>query len=69
MTLQEKIYEIIDKKGRKQYSVARDCGYTASYFNNMLRGRKIITAEDIPNICNALGVTANELFDGVDKVS
>jgi transcriptional regulator with XRE-family HTH domain len=68
MTISERIYEIMKEKRQKQCAVAISAGYNAKAFNAMLKGRKKITAADIPNICKGLGVTPNELF-GFDKTS
>lgn len=62
MTISDNIYQIMCQKRQKQSSVAIASGYSIKKFNAMLRGRKIIRADDIPNICKGLGVTPNEFF-------
>ena len=62
MKLPERIYAILKLKKMKQSSVAVAAGYTTRAFNDMLRNRKRITADDIIKICNGLEVTPNELF-------
>lgn len=62
MTICERIYEIMRRKKMKQSLVAAAAGYDLKTFNNMLRGRRRITSDDIPGICRALEVTANDLF-------
>jgi transcriptional regulator with XRE-family HTH domain len=54
---------LIKKKGLLQYFVARQAGFSPGQFSNMMNGRKIISAEDIVKIAEALGVTPNELFE------
>lgn len=54
--------QIIKKKKMLQAAVAERAGYQYQTFNNMLNGRKIITANDILPIAKALGVTPNDLF-------
>lgn len=54
--------KIIKEKGYKQKAIAEKAGYGVRKFNNMLNGRKIIVADDILPIANALGVEPNELF-------
>lgn len=58
----ESIKGIIKNKGLKQNAVAEKSGYSAREFNDMLNGRKLIKACDIPNISRALEVQPNELF-------
>ncbi len=57
------IRAIIHKKGLKQCAVARKAGFNPNIFSSMLTERKVITAEHIPNIANALGVSVNELYE------
>lgn len=59
----QNIRKEINKRGLKQRYVAERAGFDVRSFNNMLTGRKIILAEYIPVIANALGVTPNDLFD------
>lgn len=53
---------IIAQKGLKQIYIAEQAGYTAQEFNDMLNGRKLIKACDIPKIAKALGVTADTIY-------
>lgn len=57
------IKRIIDERGLKQISVAKHSKIKESTFNNMLNGRKIITAKDIHAIATTLDVSPNELFE------
>lgn len=66
MNLRERIYSIMEDKNMCQAAVARAAGYTPKRFNNMLRGRALITADDIPDICIALNTSPNDLFADVD---
>lgn len=68
MSVSENIYKIIKEKMLIQSAVAKKAGYSAKAFNNMLRGRKLILAEDVLRISNALEVTPNELF-GYDETA
>lgn len=56
------VRRIIEERGMKQWAFAERAGFRPQTFNNMLNGRKQITAEDIPKICAAAGITPNELF-------
>lgn len=62
MTVTENIYKIMQEKSLIQAGVAKKAGYTPKLFNNMLRGRKLILADDVLKICKALDVTPNKLF-------
>lgn len=57
------IKNLIREKGIKQYVVAEKAGFSPNNFSAMLNERKIITAEHIPNIARALGVTVNDLYE------
>ena len=67
------IRNTIDSKGMKQVVVAERAGFTEQQFSNMLNGRKVIKAEYIPKIANALGVDVGDLFvdvgDGISEIS
>ena len=54
---------IISEKGLKQSAVAQKIGVTAQQFSDMLNGRRIIKACDVPKIVEALSVTPNDLFE------
>lgn len=54
---------IIESRGLKQKYVAEKAGFTPADFNNLLCGRKLFKADYVIPICNALGVTPNELFE------
>ncbi|MCC8014692.1 MAG: helix-turn-helix domain-containing protein [Eubacterium sp.] len=51
-----------------QAAVAKKMGYNPKTFNDMLKGRKLILADDIPKICEGLGITPNELY-GYDETA
>lgn len=61
-TLIFNIRRIIEEKGFKQRSVAEKAGIGPNLFSSMLNERKLITAEHIPNIADALDVSVNELY-------
>lgn len=62
MTATEKIYDVIKRDNLKQSAVAVAAGYTPKQFNDILKGRKRLTAADVAPICMALRITPNELF-------
>ena len=54
---------LIETKGMKQGIVAERAGFTPQDFSNMLNERrKLIRAEHLPAIANAIGVDIKELF-------
>lgn len=67
MTVAENIYKIMQEKSLIQAGVAEKAGYTPKSFNDMLRGRKLILADDVLKICKALGITPNDLFGYKEK--
>jgi len=56
------IRKIMVIKGFKQSVIAKRAGFTEQQFSDMLNGRKIIRAEFIPRIADALEVEPNDLF-------
>lgn len=62
MDVTEIIYKAIEEKCLKQSAVARAAGYSPKQFNAMLKGRKRMTSDDVVPICQALGMTPNQLF-------
>ena len=65
--LAKRIYQIMDEGHMRQSSVARAAGISPALFNSMLRGRKIIRAEYVTDICEALKVSPNQLFEYKEK--
>lgn len=57
---------IIAQKGLKNLYVAESAGYTSQELSDMLNGRRLIKACDVPKIAKALGVEINYLF-GIEK--
>ena len=64
--LSNELKQIISRKGLKNLYVAENAGYTAQELSDMLNGRRLIKACDIPKIAKALGVEINYLF-GIEK--
>lgn len=57
------IKAIIEEKGMKQVVVANRAGFSPQDFSNMLNERrKLIRAEHLPLIADALGVDVNDLL-------
>lgn len=55
MSVTDMIYKIIDEKCLKQSAVARAAGYDPEEFNALLRGRKILTSDDVVPFCKPPG--------------
>lgn len=58
---------IIAMKGLKKIYVAEKAGFTAQELSDMLNGRKLIKACDIPKLARALGVKENEIYEAGKK--
>lgn len=58
----DQIKNIIDERGVKQRSIAESAGYTSQELSDMLNGRRLIKAQDIMRICDALGISVVKAF-------
>lgn len=56
------VKKIIEEKGLKKKKVAEIAGYSEQAFSSRLNGRRIIDANDVWYISQALGVTPNDLY-------
>lgn len=54
---------VIAKKGLKQSCVARKAGYTSQELSDMLNGRRLIKACDIPRLSQALDVQSDFIYE------
>lgn len=63
----DNISRLIEKNGLKQVYVAEKAGYKAQELNDMLNGRRLIKACDVPRIALALGVEINEIYEAGKK--
>lgn len=57
----------IKKRGLKQKAIAAKMGWNERQFSDMMHNRRNITPRDIEKLCDALGVTPNDLFGIKDK--
>lgn len=55
--------EIIAKKGLKNLYVAEKAGFTAQELSDMLNGRRLIKACDIPRLAEALEVKTDDIYE------
>lgn len=53
---------IIAKKGLKNLHVAQTAGYTSQELSDMLNGRRLIKACDIPKLTKVLSVTSDDIY-------
>lgn len=61
-TVVDNVKDLIRTKGLKQKFVAEKMGLSPQEFSNILTGRKKFETEHVVPICNALNITANDLF-------
>jgi DNA-binding Xre family transcriptional regulator len=58
----ENIKRILTENGFKKQAVARRAGFTAQQFSDILAERKVIKADYIVPLCDALHCTPNDLL-------
>lgn len=58
---------IIAKKGFKNLYVAQRAGFTSQELSDMLNGRRLIKACDVPKLADALGVEAGDIYEAAKK--
>lgn len=58
---------VIKEKGLKQAHVAKKAGFTPQELSDMLNGRRLIKACEIPRIAEALGVSVNDVYSAGEK--
>ncbi len=56
------IERCIQRKGLLKKQVACDAGFSEQMFSDMLNGRKIIRAEYMPQIAEAIGVEVADIY-------
>jgi transcriptional regulator with XRE-family HTH domain len=60
--LSKGIQKIIVKKGLKNLYVAEKAGFTPQELSDMINGRRLIKACDVPRLATALGVEAGDIY-------
>lgn len=63
MPVAGRLKEVIEEKSLKQAAVAKKAGYKAQELNDMLKGRRLIKACDVPNIAKVLHVKVDEIYE------
>ena len=66
MTISEKIFELLKKRGMSQKEVSEKTGIAQSSISDWKRKRTNPVSEKILIICEVLGVTPYELLSGTD---
>ena len=61
------IRNLVGKSGIKYKVIAERANLTQQQLSDILNDRKIITAEHVGTIANALGVTVNDLYMNGNK--
>ena len=69
LTTAEKVKAIILDKGYKQYAIAEKTRWNAKKFNMLLNGSKTFYVDYLPEICEALNMSPDEIFNYVPKRS
>jgi len=64
MTISDRIFQILKERNMTQKEFSKKCGIAESSISDWKRKRTNPSAENILNICNALGVSADELLSG-----
>ncbi|MGO5028951.1 helix-turn-helix domain-containing protein [Candidatus Agathobaculum pullicola] len=67
MNVANNIRKVVAQKGMVQKVVAERSGFTEQQFTDMLNGRKIIRADYVPKIAEALNCTLDDLFAAGDS--
>jgi addiction module HigA family antidote len=60
----ERIRDLLRELGMTQTALAKQCGVSPQYLNNIIRGQQRITQEFATALLNAIGVNLNWLFAG-----
>ena len=60
--------KIITAKGLKHRCVAEKAGYTVQELSDMLNGRRLIKACDIPKLAGVLGVSPIDVYAAGEEV-
>lgn len=60
--LSKGIQKIIAKKGLKNLYVAEKAGFTSQELSDMINGRRLIKACDVPKLATALEVEAGDIY-------
>ena len=68
MTISERIFELLDKRGMSQKEFSEKTGIAQSSISDWKRKKTIPVSEKILIICNVLDVTPYELLGGTDGV-
>lgn len=59
----KKIREIMKENGKKQSDVADRAGIKRDVIHRIVRLKRAVYAQEVLPICNALGVSVEDLFD------
>ena len=68
MTISERIFELLDKRGMSQKEFSEKTGIAQSSISDWKRKKTNPVSEKILIICNVLDVTPYELLGGTDGV-
>lgn len=60
----KRICEIIDEEKQKPCAVADKAGIRRDVFSRIIHGKRVVFADELLPICNALGVPLERLIEG-----
>lgn len=69
MEVNARIKAYIDEHGLKQSRIAAKAGLSTQKFNAMLNRKRRISAEELGDICNALGADPKIFLDRSPRIS
>lgn len=61
--IRDKINTIIQDRAHKQSTIAERAGLTPMMFSDMLKHRRKLDANELFRVCDALGMTPNDVMD------
>ena len=67
MNIAQAVYAYISSRGIQQKFIAEKCGWSKQKTSAIIRGKKKMTAEELANICDALGVPYDYFYQIVSQ--
>jgi transcriptional regulator with XRE-family HTH domain len=66
--LGERIRKLREEKGLSQEKLSFACNLHRTYISSVERGERNIAVINLAKVADALGVSLNQLFDGIDNL-
>ena len=67
-TVGNRIRLAMEQAGMKQYELAKEMGKAQGTVNMWLTGKRGLSMDDVPKLCETLGISPNYLFGYENKV-